>query len=65
MARVSICLPPKRGHLKNGTNAVGRVHAQSSFNCTTIQILAAGKYYHYIEAINKLCCITVYPISGS
>ena len=70
MARVSICLPPKRGHLKNGTNAVctqtrSCAHTQSSFNCITIQILAAGKYYQYIEAINKLCCITVYPISGS
>ena len=58
-------LPSKRGHLKNGTNAVGRAHTQSSFNYITIQILSAGNYYYYIEAINKLCCITVYPISGS
>ena len=58
-------LPPKREHLKKGTNAVGRVHTQSSFNYITIQILSAGNYYQYIEAINKLFCITVYPISGS
>ena len=68
-ARVSVSmwtyLPPKRGHLKKGTNAVGRVHTQSSFNYTTIQILSAGNYYQYIEAINKLFCITLYPISGS
>ena len=55
----------KRGHLKKGTNAVGRVHTQSSFNYITIQILSAGNYHHYIEAINKLFCITVYPMSGS
>ena len=54
-------LPSKRGHLKKGTNAVGRVHTQSSFNYITIQILSAGNYYQYIEAINKLFCITVYP----
>ena len=60
-------LPPKRGHLKKGKNAVGHVHThtQSSFNYITIQILSAGKCYYYIEAIHKLCCITVYPISGS
>ena len=58
-------LPPKRGHLKKGTNAVGRVQTQSPFNYTTIQTVSDGKYYHYIEAINKVCCITVYPISGS
>ena len=42
MARVSICLPPKRGRLKNGTNVVGRVHThtQSSFNDITIHILS-------------------------
>ena len=47
------------GILKKGSNAIGRVHTQSSFNYITIHILSAGNYYHYIEAINKLCCIAV------
>ena len=40
MARVSICLPPKRGHLKNGTNAVGRVHTHN-------HLLITSQYRYY------------------